>query len=132
MNEDDRYRTSSQYRYWSYTPAALADLRSKTNKLAAERVKAAIARVQASRAASASANASAETSEAERSGTPAATSAPIRDGEVDFLTPDEELKLVRFYCQQALQLGDHLGLPTDVKVFNPFNIPETSTSVLQY
>ncbi|KFZ02211.1 hypothetical protein V500_00364 [Pseudogymnoascus sp. VKM F-4518 (FW-2643)] len=111
MNEDDRYRTSSQYRYWSYTPAGLADLRSKTNKLATERVRAAIARVQASRAASASQNASAETSEAERSGTPAVT-AP---SEVNFLTPDEELKLVRFFCQQALQLGDHLNLPTDVK-----------------
>lgn len=115
MNEDDRYRTSSQYRYWSYTPAALTDLRRKTNKVAKERVKAAIARVQTSRATSASANTSAETSEAERSGTPAAV--PIQDGEVNFLTPEEELKLVRFYCQQALQLGDHLSLPTDVKVF---------------
>lgn len=91
----------------------MADLRSKTNKLATERVRAAIARVQASRAASASQNASAETSEAERSGTPAVTAA----SEVNFLTPDEELKLVRFFCQQALQLGDHLNLPTDVKVF---------------
>ncbi|KFY06700.1 hypothetical protein V492_07822, partial [Pseudogymnoascus sp. VKM F-4246] len=112
MNEDDRYRTSSQYRYWSYTPAALADLRSKTNKLATERVRAAIARVQATRAASTSQNASAETSEAERSGTPAAVTAA---SEVNFLTPEEELKLVRFFCQQALQLGDHLNLPTDVK-----------------
>lgn len=128
MNEDDRYRTSSQYRYWSYTPAGLADLRSKTNKLATERVRAAIARVQATRAASASQNASAETSEAERSGTPAVTTA----SEVNFLTPDEELKLVRFFCQQALQLGDHLNLPTDVKVFKPLNPAEPSPRVLQY
>tara|TARA_R110002060_G_scaffold28973_2_gene39182 strand:+ start:1314 stop:2315 length:1002 start_codon:yes stop_codon:yes gene_type:complete len=38
------------------------------------------------------------------------------EGEVDCLTVDEELKLVAFYCRQTLQLGDHLKVPTDVKV----------------
>jgi hypothetical protein len=39
------------------------------------------------------------------------------EGEVDCLTVDEELKLVAFYCRQTLQLGDHLKVPTDVKVW---------------
>jgi cyclin H len=114
MNEDDRYRTSSQYRYWSYTPASLAALRATTNQLAAERVRAAVARVRASRAASASA--SGETSEVDQFGTPGSNAAVIPEGEVDCLTPEEELKLVKFYCRQTIQLGDHLNLPSTVKV----------------
>lgn len=37
--------------------------------------------------------------------------------EVDCLTVEEELKLVAFYCRQTIQLGDHLKVPTDVKVY---------------
>lgn len=32
------------------------------------------------------------------------------------MTVEEELKLVAFYCRQTIQLGDHLKVPTDVKV----------------
>jgi cyclin H len=132
MNEDDRYRTSSQYKYWSFTPSSLAALRAKTNELATKRVKAAYARVAASRAASAAA--SAETSEAERSGTPVALNIP--DGEINCLTPEEELKLMRFFAQTALQLADHLKLPTDVKVsfppLPPFPIARRGGSCLHW
>lgn len=44
LTEDDIYRASTQFRLWSYTPESLASLRETTNKLAAERVLAAIAR----------------------------------------------------------------------------------------
>jgi len=40
----------------------------------------------------------------------------IPEGEVDCLTVEEELKLVAHYCKQTIQLGDHLKVPTDVKV----------------
>jgi len=108
MLEDERYRISTQYRLWSYTPSSLLDLRSTTNRIAADRVREAVRRVREARALS-----SADTSEAENG---RSTSA-IPEGEVDCLTVEEELKLVEFYCRQTLQLGDHLKVPTDVKVW---------------
>ena len=107
MPEDERYRTSTQFRFWSFTPSSLHALREATNLNAANRVRAAVQRLREARAAS-----STETSEAENG---RATSA-VPEGEVDCLTVDEELKLVAFYCRQTIQLGDHLKVPTDVKV----------------
>ncbi len=114
MNEDERYRTSTQYRLWSYTPDSLAALRSTTNQVAAERVKAAIQRSRASRATSTSA--SGDTSEAEQNGLSSRAVSIDPGTEVNCLTVEEELKLVTFYCRQTLDLGDHLKVPTDVKV----------------
>ncbi|KAG0646767.1 Cyclin CCL1 [Hyphodiscus hymeniophilus] len=107
--EDERYRTSTQYRLWSYTPSSLLALRTSTNSLAADRVREAVRRSREARAVS-----STETSDAERGRSVSA--AP--EGEVDCLTVEEELKLVRFYCRQTSQLGDHLKFPSDVKVYN--------------
>ena len=39
LNEDDLYRTSTQYRLWSFSPESLATLRLKTHELALERAK---------------------------------------------------------------------------------------------
>lgn len=61
---------------------------------------------------------SAEASETEN-GSRAVSALP--EGEVDCLTVEEELKLVAFYCRQTIQLGDHLKVPTDVKVGQHFN-----------
>lgn len=36
--EDERYRQSSQFRLWSFTPANLQDLRTKTNSLAKQQI----------------------------------------------------------------------------------------------
>ncbi|KAF3760339.1 cyclin-like protein [Cryphonectria parasitica EP155] len=36
--EDERYRQSTQFRLWSYSPAQLADLRAKTNSLARQNI----------------------------------------------------------------------------------------------
>lgn len=108
MSEDERYRTSTQYRLWSYTPQNLHALRTTTNQIAADRVREAVRRIREARNIS-----SADTSEAENG---RSASAAIPEGEVDCLTVDEELKLVAFYCRQTIQLGDHLKVPTDVKV----------------
>lgn len=107
MSEDERYRTSTQYRLWSYTPTSLLALRSTTNCIAADRVREAVRRVREARTLS-----SADASEAENGWSTSA----IPEGEIDCLTVHEELKLVAHYCRQTLQLGDHLNLPTDVKV----------------
>src|SRR5271168_1763647 len=118
MNEDERYRTSTQYRLWSYTPESLAALRSTTNQVAAERVKAAIQRARASRAASTSA--SGETSEAEQNDSTSRVISTDPVSEIQCLAVDEELKLLNYYCKKALELGDHLKVSTDVKVLPHF------------
>ena len=107
MSEDERYRGSTQYRLWSYTPSSLSALRAQTNNVAAQRVQAAVARIRSQRALS-----SADTSEAENG---RSTSA-LPDGEVECLTAEEELRLLWYYCGRTLAMGDHLNLPTDVKV----------------
>lgn len=110
VSEDERYRISTQYRLWSFTPASLLALRSTTNRSAAERVRDAVRRVRERRAAS-----SGDTSEADGGDNSRAVSA-VPEGDVDCLSVEEELKLVTHFCRQTLQLGDHLGVPTDVKV----------------
>lgn len=107
MSEDERYRSSTQFRLWSYTPSSLLALRTQTNAVAAQRVQTAVARVRAQRALS-----SADTSEAENG-----QSKSVSPGEeVECLTPEEELRLLWYYCGRTLAMGDHLNLPTDVKV----------------
>lgn len=39
VTEDDRYRQSSQFRLWSFSPASLQELRFKTNSLAKDQIK---------------------------------------------------------------------------------------------
>jgi cyclin H len=113
--EDDRYRTSTQYRLWSYTPAALRSLRTTTNANAATQVREAVRRAREAHALSSNDNSEGENSRS--------ASAALPEGEVDCLTVDEELKLLDFYCRQTLQLGDHLDVPLDVKVCAILSIP---------
>ena len=98
LSEDDIYRTSTQYRFWSYTPDSLATLRSTTNSIAAAHVKDAIARHHA--------RTQENVAESARTATPT----------VNCLTVDEELKLVLYYCGAALELADICKFPTHVKV----------------
>ncbi|KAI4155499.1 MAG: hypothetical protein LQ340_000975 [Diploschistes diacapsis] len=95
MNEDDLYRSSTQFRLWSFTERALADLRSSTNSLAAQRVRDAIKRSR--------------TKEGQ----------PGSGDDVDCLTVEEEQKLVRFYCSKAMDFSDFCGFPTSVKAKPP-------------
>ncbi|TGO62788.1 hypothetical protein BCON_0017g00290 [Botryotinia convoluta] len=106
-SEDARYRTSTQYRHWSYTPSALRSLRESTNALATTQVRDAVRRAREARATSSN-----DSSEAENS---RSASTALPGGDVDCLTVDEELKLLDYYCRQTLQLGDHLGVPIEVK-----------------
>lgn len=36
--------------------------------------------------------------------------------EIDTLTMDEELELVRYFCEMTIELSDKFGLPTMVRV----------------
>ena len=104
MSEDDIYRTSTQYRLWSFTRESLASLRSTTNASAADGVRAAIQSQRASQATS-------DTAHDEKN-----FKRPDPTKEVDCLTVEEEQKLVGFYCVKAMQFADFCEFPTNVKV----------------
>ncbi|OGE56969.1 hypothetical protein PENARI_c002G00004 [Penicillium arizonense] len=111
MIEDDIYRTSSQYRLWSYTEASLQSLRATTNAVASERVRAALRRARETQPSAASSAA----------GTPQPGSdvdgKSNEEKPIECLTPEEELVLVRYYCEKTLELGETYKppLPTMVR-----------------
>ena len=104
MTEDDIYRSSTQYRLWSFTRESLASLRSTTNASAAEGVRAAIR----------SQNIGRNGSDAAREEHNGRILDPAK--EVDCLTVEEEQKLVGFYCVKAMQFADFCEFPTNLKV----------------
>ncbi|KAK3673534.1 hypothetical protein LTR78_006438 [Recurvomyces mirabilis] len=87
LTEDDIYRTSTQFRLWSFSPESLAALRKQTHDLAITRAR------------------------------QYAVDADIRDGkkDVDCLRRDEELRLVQRYCEQIRTTSDHFKWPVHVK-----------------
>ena len=137
MDEDARYRTSSQYRNWSFTPQSLHALRTQTNALAIERNKASFARCAFQAAQHPNSSEASNLGTPARStplpgSTPAHGSTPAESGantpagnaavpveEIQFLTMEEELKLLRVFGGKVLEIGDHLKLPTDIKVSTP-------------
>ncbi|RYP51778.1 hypothetical protein DL769_010764 [Monosporascus sp. CRB-8-3] len=84
--EDERYRQSTQYRLWSFTPSHLTSLREKANSLAQTHI--------ASRLRSAS---------------------PPVDPLPEFLTPAEESTLLTFYTVELLRAAAFCQLPTDIQ-----------------
>ena len=115
MIEDEIYKTSTQFRIWSYSKDSLRSQRAKTNAVACERLRAAQNRAR----------------ETPRSATPSTsgnlTPNPTDNDskveaalgkDVECLSVEEELMFVRYYCEQALELGDNYKppLPTTVRV----------------
>ncbi|KAI1612024.1 cyclin H [Exophiala viscosa] len=100
MIEDDVYRASSQYRYWSYTKESLARIRQNTNDLASERVKAAFRRVHASKQAHHGAK-------DDPSGNGAQNGTD--DLNVQTLTVEEELKVVEWGCSKITDMGEAMN-----------------------
>lgn len=108
MTEDEIYRTSTQYRLWSFTQASLLSLRSATNGLATEDVKAAIRSLHCSKASTLSTQMDDNISDANSKVDPSSG--------VDCLTVEEEQKLIGFYCTRALKFGKFCDFPTNVQV----------------
>lgn len=132
MIEDTIYRTSSQFRIWSFTEESLRSIRTKTNALASDRVRAAIRRAREPQQPQAQA-----ASSSSAAGTPTPTSTPApnekeKDNEIKCLTPDEEQELVRYYCEKTLELGDEYKppLPTIVRVLSTLLTSPTSNTQL--
>jgi len=118
MHEDDVYRTTTQYRLWSFTPVSLASLRANTNTLAAERVRVAIKRARVTRSSKApSENGSAPTSEAEGSGgVRNGLDRASEDKEIDCLTVEEEQKIVGHYINVTFTVAKNMDVPIQITV----------------
>lgn len=124
MIEDDIYRTSSQFRLWSYTESSLSALREKTNIIASGRVRAALQRARSTRP-----SATPSAAGTPQPGSDGETKKPT-EKEIECLTPEEELVLVRYYCEKTLELGDTYKppLPTMVRV-SPLEVPSTAPCI---
>ena len=109
MIEDDIYRTSTQFRHWSYTPQALAALRANTNSAAAERVRVAIRRAREKKVVENGAE----------NGTSAAEETTI-----DCLTVEEELKIVKWGCTKIVEMGAAMEppIPFEIRVSREINL----------
>lgn len=123
--EDERYRTSSQFRQWSFSPAQLADLRAKTNSLAKQAISERLSSPTTSSSSSASASASANPSGA-NTPIPAVSTAtapadvpselPTTPSSLpEFLTPTEEAELLRYYTVETLRAAEFCQLPTEIR-----------------
>lgn len=112
MIEDDIYRASSQFRLWSYTESSLQALRATTNSIASERVRAAFRRTRETELST--------TSSAARTPQPGSeTESKLPEKkDIECLTPEEDLVMVRYYCEAILDLGETYRppLPTMVRV----------------
>lgn len=104
--EDARYRQTSQYKLWSFSPTQLAAMRDNTNTAARTRIAERLASLPAL-----SRNISAPTSSA-NTPDPDGTSTPSLP---EFLTAPEEAQLVTFFTSELLRAGDHAEMSDDIK-----------------
>ncbi|KAJ9604031.1 hypothetical protein H2200_011554 [Cladophialophora chaetospira] len=102
MIEDEIYRSSSQYRLWSYTRESLSRIRQETNDLASQRVRAAFRRARAAQNGATSGHDGA--GDASNGGPAGAMNA-----EIETLTVDEELKIVEWGCTKIVEMGEAMN-----------------------
>lgn len=122
--EDARFRQSTQFRLWSFSPAQLADLRAQTNALARASISMRLVASVGPASSTASASDSAATSAAN---TPNPSSEPqpgpgppgssnrVEGRLPEFLTPAEERRLLQFYTVELLRAAEFCELPTDIR-----------------
>lgn len=132
LTEDDLYRSSTQYRNWSFTRAQLAEQRLRINVQATERVKANLARVRAQRAQDAVDNDGAASGVDKENGSGTSGANTPNSGmqtatEVNCLTAEEELKIVDEFCERAIALGNHYSFPLNVVVCSIYYYTPDST-----
>ncbi|KAK4183687.1 cyclin-like protein [Podospora australis] len=113
--EDARYRETSQYRLWSFSPSKLAAMRETTNAAArasiSERLLANPPPPSAAAAISAPTS-SANTPDPENGG----NSTPNPNALPEFLTPADELHLVSFYTSELLRAATEVfNFPDHIK-----------------
>ena len=107
LSEDDIYRTSTQYRLWSFSPESLAAVRTKTHELALERAR----RYAGQRLAE-------DDDGSTTNGHGNSMTSSAKNGEhILYLTVEEEARLVQRYCDQVRSTSDHFKWPVNVKVY---------------
>ncbi|KAK4196227.1 putative cyclin [Triangularia verruculosa] len=109
--EDARYRDSSQYRLWSFSPTQLSALREKTNAAARARISERLLSYPLPAATASSKDLSAPTSNA-NTPDPDGNSTPALP---EFLTPAEELTLVVYYTFEILRASESLHYSDEIK-----------------
>ncbi|KAG6062262.1 hypothetical protein E4U17_000034 [Claviceps sp. LM77 group G4] len=77
--EDERYKQSSQFRLWSFSPSNLQELRHKTNALAKQLI------------------------------------SPRLHPVPEFLTSEEETRLVKFFTVELIRAAQFCELPTEIR-----------------
>ena len=117
MLEDEAYRTSTQYRLWSFTHSQLAEHRRQTNHLAADKVRAQFRRSRQQHVRNGTSNGQQDTAP------PVEESANELEIEQAILTPEDELKLVNWGVRKVqdiaeilLHKGQRMRVPTNVVV----------------
>ncbi|KAK5125554.1 hypothetical protein LTR85_000665 [Meristemomyces frigidus] len=108
LTEDDLYRTSTQYRLWSFSPESLLAQRRKTHDIAIER---------ACRYGGSLSNGGVEDGAAH---------------EEAYLTAEEELRLVQRYCEQIRTTSDHFKWPINATAVQYLRRFYLSNSCLTY
>ncbi|KAF9869889.1 cyclin ccl1 [Colletotrichum karsti] len=86
--EDARYRLSTQYRLWSFSPTKLAELRETTNSLAKTNITSRLLELRGGN-----------------------QDEPLPD----FLTAAEETQLLKFFTVELIRAAMFCGLPTEVR-----------------
>ncbi|CCF60561.1 hypothetical protein KAFR_0K02070 [Kazachstania africana CBS 2517] len=95
ISDDDLYRHSSQYRFWSFTKDNLKQKRLETNSRATQKIEEDMKKFIGSQ-------------------TLTNDELNITSTKAIPLTMEEELKLVNFYTQKVKVISQHLNLPTEV------------------
>lgn len=114
LSEDDIYRRSTQYRYWSFTPTQLANQRQTINVQASQRVQTAVAlaRERALKYNNRLQRCTVATGSSTDNDPSTQSPVPVPVGHADCLTTAEEQRLVDLFCQSALELGNFLNFPS--------------------
>lgn len=99
--EDIRYRQSSQFRLWSFSPSQLASMRDRTNRLARANI--------SERLLSSPGTSSANTPD------PSNDQQQQQQQLPEFLTPADEAQLLTMYTIELLRAGAFCNIPTDMK-----------------
>ncbi|RPB19549.1 cyclin-like protein [Terfezia boudieri ATCC MYA-4762] len=146
--EDTIYLASSQHKLWSFTPESLSSVRKATNAAAAAQVREAIMRAREKKMMNGGVVKSGNSNGMVDSdiGTPADGSGNGNgvgaDGlalgpdekEIECLTAEEELKLVRYYCRKIMDIATVFEFPTNIKATAPTFLRRffTRTSPMTY
>ncbi|KAJ4301986.1 hypothetical protein N0V88_002117 [Collariella sp. IMI 366227] len=104
--EDARYRQSSQYELWSFSPSQLAAMRETTNTAARSRISQRLATLPAPPSSTSAPTSNANTPD------PEGTSTPVLP---EFLTPGEEAQLLTFYTAELLRAGEFGNMSDEIK-----------------